>query len=131
MADAPHADHVNQADQPEQPNEIPRAGPNDMYDGEIKSYDSCTLVIVNATEQEDVFMHRLGESPHEHSCHLIEITFRQTTDFHIVKIYIPPEATVHDVKRKINAVLANKTEKDAIFWHYHGAAGGEDRRYRW
>lgn len=139
--DMPDADDLNQIvnqgigpgqdDEPEELEEPEEPDPNDLHKDDVKKYDTETLVILDATESEPIFVHDVDEPLHKRICRHMEITAREITDFRIVKICLGPNTSEADFVQTIDNLFAGKTKKDLFIFHYHGSAGGVDTNYKW
>lgn len=131
----PDRDDLDQA--PEQGNiplhevEQGERDPNDLRKGDEKEYPTKTCVILDAPEWAPVYTHVDNESLHKRICRELEIFARDNTDFEVVKICLDPNGSEADFLQSIYNVMAGKTKRDLIIFHYHGSAGGVDEHYKW
>lgn len=111
--------------------EIDVPNPNDLLrKDDLKRYTRQCLVILNATEVEDVHEHEQGESVHKHNCHMMEITMRRRSSLEICKIRLPPNTTEAGFQDIIGDFLGQMTRNDLVVWYYHGKSGGEDENWK-
>lgn len=129
----PNVDDLDQVlDQDQQPEEPqpPAPDPNNVYAGDLKRYLRQYFVILDATEENDVFFHEQDESVHKRNCHMMEITMRRRSSLEIRKIRLPPGATEADFQQAIDSFLGQLTKNDLVVWYYHGSAGGTERTWK-
>lgn len=100
----------------------------------VKSYDNLYVYIIDSPVPEDhgplkPLPSNVPEPPHRWACRLFEEVISELFGVEVKKIYCKKWQTQDTFVARINAELADKTEKDLVVTFYHGNAGGMDDEF--